>query len=153
VTRTPDPASSALAPVVPRREPPPEGGPGPVPPAGPGGKTPQRRERAAAGMPPAGEADPAASCCLPASPVRGPRTPAGTGLPVPREVADPAPAGSTGLRGKDFTAAAKAEQSRQARAKRTGRGRYTRVADRTAGTQYKPGMAVRKPQKPPDGAA
>jgi hypothetical protein len=74
-----------------------------------------------------------------------PQTPGGGAHASHRAATSVPPAGSTGLRGKDFTDAVKAEQSRQARARRTARGRYVRVADRPAGGRYAPGMARRMP--------
>jgi hypothetical protein len=74
-----------------------------------------------------------------------PQTPGGGAHASHRAATSVPPAGSTGLQGKDFTDAVKAEQSRQARARRTAWGRYVRAADRPAGGRYAPGMARRMP--------
>jgi hypothetical protein len=55
------------------------------------------------------------------------------------------PAGTTGLRGDAFLKAVRAEQSRQNAARRSGRGRYTRKADRAPGSGYAPGGNRRMP--------
>jgi hypothetical protein len=81
------------------------------------------------------------------------KTPAGGGLLPQAGGADASPAGSQALSGAAWQKAAKAEQSRQGRERRRQAHRYTRIADRTAGSQFRPGMAVRKPPEPPDGAA
>src|SRR5208282_3809078 len=98
-----------------------------------------------------GGADPAAASRLPASPGRGrtPQTPAGA------SEHDSPPAGSQALSGEEQRAAKrkdwKAAQSSQGRERRRRAHKYVPVAKRTA---YRPGMGVRKPQKPPgDGAA
>jgi hypothetical protein len=75
------------------------------------------------------------------------RTPAAVPLPPG------AAAGTTGLRGDAFLKAVRAEQSRQSAARRSGRGRYTRKADRPPGSGYAPGGNRRNPPEPPRGAA
>ena len=158
MTRTPkNPAASALAPAEPRsaaQATP--GGPSPaVPPvAGEGGYASphgQDRERAGlAGMPDpeTGAADPATQT---AAPVRG-RAQAPAGSVTDTTVA--LPAGSTGLSGAEWRKQAKAATSALHAAQRRRAGRYTRIADRSAGSRYVPGGNRRlPPEAPGDGAA
>jgi hypothetical protein len=49
------------------------------------------------------------------------------------------------LSGDEWRKAAKRAQSAAGAERRRRAGKYTRVADRTAGSQYRPGMSVRKP--------
>jgi hypothetical protein len=80
----------------------------------------------------------------PPVPGRGPKTPAGA------SENDSPPAGSSGA---EWRKKVKAATSALHAAQRRGAHKYTRVADRTAGSQYRPGMAVRKPPEPPEDAA
>jgi len=145
VTRTPDPAAGppsgrvAQAPVP--------GEPATSPPRVAGGKTSPRdvADGAAAGKP---HPDPGAALGHEAAPGRGrAQAPAGEG-----RTGSVTPAGTSGA---EWRKKVKAATSAKNAAQRRGRGRYTRVADRTAGDQYRPGMAVRKPPAggEPDGAA
>ncbi len=63
------------------------------------------------------------------------------------------PASSAGLQGAEWRKKVKAATSALHAAQRRGAHRYTKVADRTAGSQYKPGMAVRKPPEKPGGVS
>ena len=155
MTRTPapeDPAASALAPVEPRGAAQP-GGPGPVvsaPGSGGNSSPPLSRERAVAGQPDpeTGAADPATQT---AAPVRG-RAQAPAGSVTDTTVA--LPAGSTGLSGAEWRKQAKAATSALHAAQRRRAGRYTRIADRSAGSRYVPGGNRRlPPEASGDGAA
>ena len=144
MTRTPDPATGPPSGRV--AQAPEPGEPAThLPPRVAGGKTSPRdvADGAAAGKP---HPDPGAALGHEAAPGRGrAQAPAGEG-----RTGSVTPAGTSGAewrkKVKAATSALHAAQRRQSH-------RYTRVADRAAGDQYKPGMAVRKPPEPPRGAA
>ena len=133
VDRAPDPARESCPPA-----PPPVAGGQDTP------SSPQPSERQAAGMP---TPDPGAAghAMSPAAPVRGrAQNPAGGELD-----ADGSP--SAGSTGAEWRKKVKAATSALHAAQRRGAHRYTKVADRTAGSQFRPGMAVRKPPEKPQG--
>lgn len=117
--------------------------------------SPQRRGTAAAGntSPVPGE--------LAVSPSRGgtgdragQQVPAGgTPASTVREADSVPPDRPEPLSGDEWRKAAKRAQSAAGAERRRRAGKYTRVADRTAGSQYRPGMSVRKPPETPGGAA
>ena len=74
----------------------------------------------------------------------GAQTPAGSA----HAAADALPAGSSGA---EWRKKVKAATSALHAAQRRGAHRYTKVADRTAGAQFRPGMSVRKPPEKPQG--
>jgi len=141
---TPDPADE-VAPVASARVPPPEGGPGPAA-AGPGGSTsPHDHGQATAGTP-----VPGSGARVEPSPGRGrAQDPAGTGTDRPvRETESTVPAG---LQGAEWRKQVKAATSALHAAQRRRAGRYTRIADRSAGSRYVPGGNRRAAPGKPDG--
>lgn len=168
VGRVQDPAASALAPVAPRRgarrtqDPGSAGRAAPVPTAGAAPETPCPAHPPVPGQAPMSPPQPAAVAgtptpetgaaapgIKPAAPVRGrAQSPAGGELD-----ADGSP--SAGSSGAEWRKKVKAATSALHAEQRRGAHRYTKVADRTAGSQFKPGMARREPpaSDEPDGAA
>ena len=156
MTRTPkNPAASALAPAEPRSaaQATPGGPSLAVPPvAGEGGYSPSplSRERAAATEP---DPETGGSGSEPAPPVRGraPRAPVTAG---PDGTPASGPPAVTGLSGAEWRKQAKAATSALHAAQRRRAGRYTRIADRSAGSRYVPGGNRRlPPEASGDGAA
>ena len=124
-----------------------------VPPvAGEGGYSPSplSRERAAATEP---DPETGGSGSEPAPPVRGraPRAPVTAG---PDGTPASGPPAVTGLSGAEWRKQAKAATSALHAAQRRRAGRYTRIADRSAGSRYVPGGNRRlPPEASGDGAA
>jgi len=147
MTRTPeDPAASACSPVAPGAAPS-QGGPGLSRTVErPGGKTsPHDRGQVTAGTP-----VPGSGARVEPSPGRGrAQDPAGTGTDRPvRETESTVPAG---LQGAEWRKQVKAATSALHAAQRRRAGRYTRIADRSAGSRYVPGGNRRAAPGKPDG--